>query len=96
MTIDFTVEICENYDGSIELPEPLNELIVPPLLMEAVNRVFNKTYLIEGCFGKTVSKRWKAWKPHFQIVVAKEEGFATWIEVDSSSQKNENYFIYNI
>ena len=92
-------EICENYDGSIELPEPLNESYrSSPAIMEAVNRVFNKTYLIEGCFGKTVSKRWKkAWKPHFSnSSVAKEEGFATWIEVDSSSQKNENYFIYNI
>ena len=92
-------EICENYEGSIELPEPLNESYrSSPAIMEAVNKVFNETHLIESCFGKTVSKRWeKAWKPHFSnSSLAKEEGFASWIQVDSSSHKNENYFIYSI
>jgi ATP-dependent helicase/nuclease subunit A len=92
-------EICEKYKDNIEQPAPLTESYrSSPAIMEAVNAVFDQAKIMETHFGHTVTSRWKkAWKPHFSNPsLSNEEGFATWIDVNSWENFNEETCILKI
>ncbi|RCL30200.1 MAG: hypothetical protein DBX03_02770 [Puniceicoccaceae bacterium] len=61
-----------------------------PVIMEAVNAVFDRPQPIMECFGPTISQRWSdSWQTHFSNKEKQDQsGYASWIKVGKNADND--------
>lgn len=61
-----------------------------PVIMDAVNAVFDRPEPIQRCFGSVISQRWsESWQTHFSNEKKQNQsGYASWIKVGNDAEND--------